>query len=58
MDAYSKEIQKDLLQAMSAGIPAAITDSTVVIVGANAPAVRHFGTGEKLGTLPIFLLLM
>ncbi|MBK5275740.1 MAG: hypothetical protein JJE30_11890 [Desulfuromonadales bacterium] len=45
MGAHSKEIQKDLLQAMSAGIPAAITDSTVVIVGSNAPAVRHFGTG-------------
>ena len=45
MDEHTKEVQKDLLQAMSAVIPAAITDSTVVIVGANTPAVRHFGTG-------------
>lgn len=48
MSGLSIEDQKEQLRAMSGSVPAVVADSTVIIVGANAPVVRHFGSGTLL----------
>lgn len=45
MGELGEKDQKKQLRAMFASVPVAVADSTVIIVGANAPIVRHLGSG-------------
>jgi len=44
-EAPNNALHEELTKAIAKGVPTAIRDSTIAIVGANAPAVRHLGSG-------------